>query len=181
MSLGPGPGSGARSDPARTIEAFLVEREGFLRVIGRAEGAWDVLVPSYWKESVACSVNLGARSLRAECFFMRAPEEGHAEVYRLLLQRNARAYLWKFTVNDEGDAGLVAEVPLDSVTDGSLDLLFGTLVTLVDETYVPYMKAGYATSLAEQVRQGGPGLDRPPPWAAEWEGVMRRGREQDGS
>jgi hypothetical protein len=47
-------------------------------------------------------------------------------------------------------------------------VLFGALITLVDETYVPYMKLGFATALREQERAGGPGLKRPP-WAANWE------------
>lgn len=154
---------------AAEVERYLEDQAGSLTVMGRAERTWDVLVPSYWKEAVAASLALGDRSLRAEVFFMRSPEENQELVYRLLLQRNARSYLWKFTVNEAGDASLVAEVPIGAVDGEVLDLLFGTLVTLVDETYGPYMKVGYATSLAEQVRQGGPGLDQPPPWAREWE------------
>lgn len=137
-------------------------------VIGRKGRAWDVMVPSYWKESVAVSLSIGDRSLRAEAFFMRAPEERHDRVYKLLLRRNEHAHLWKFAANEDGDVSLVAEVPLVAVGDEALDVLFGALITLADETYVPYMKLGFATALSEQIRAGGPGLDRPP-WAAKWE------------
>jgi hypothetical protein len=51
------------------------------------------------------------------------------------------------------------------VNEDGLDRLFGTLVELTDETYVPYMKLAYERGLEEQVRKGGPGLDQPPPWA----------------
>jgi Putative bacterial sensory transduction regulator len=163
---------------AAEVERFLREQAGALTVIGRSEDAWDVLVPSYWKETVAASLVLGDHCLRVEAFFMRSPEENHERVFRLLLQRNARSHLWKFTVNESGDASLIAEVPLSGVDDEGLDRLFGTLVSLVDDTYVPYMRLGYATSLAEQVRQGGPGIDQPPPWAREWEAVYRPPEQQ---
>lgn len=172
--------SGGGDDVAGAVGAFLDRQEGFLRVIGRSDRDFDVLVPSYWKESVALSIAVGDRALRAEAFFMRSPEENHDRVYRLLLQRNERAYLWKFAVNEAGDASLVAEVPLAAVDDDCLDRLFGTFVTLVDETYVPYMERGYAGALAEQVRAGGPGLDQPPPWAKEWEASADQPSDQRG-
>jgi hypothetical protein len=173
--------SAGADEVARVVESFLDGQEGFLRVIGRSDRAFDVLVPSYWKESVALSIAVGDRTLRAEAFYMRSPEENHDRVFRLLLQRNERAYLWKFAVNEAGDASLVAEVPLDAVDEDCLDRLFGTFVTLVDETYVPYMERGYAGALAEQVRAGGPGLDQPPPWAKEWEAPDERPSDQRGS
>jgi hypothetical protein len=137
-------------------------------VIGHADRSWDVLVPSYWKEAIAVSFSLGDRSLRGEAFFMRAPEEHHDRAFQLLLQRNQRAHLWKFASNTDGDVMLVTEVPLAAIEESELDVLFGALITLVDETYVPYMKLGFETALREQERAGGPGLKRPP-WAATWE------------
>ncbi|MEX0833745.1 MAG: YbjN domain-containing protein [Actinomycetota bacterium] len=149
------------------LERFLEGHSDDLTVIGRSGRTWDVLVPSYWKETVAVSIALGDRSLRCDCFFMLAPEENAEQVYKTLLRRNERSHVWKFVASAEGDVGLLAELPAAAVTEEELELLFGTLVTLVDDTYVPYMKLGFATSLAEQVRKGGPGLDRPPPWVKE--------------
>lgn len=151
------------------IEAFLKANAEHFTVIGRAEDVWDVLVPSYWKETIAVSLALSDRGIRADAFFMRAPEENAELAYKLLLQRHERAHVWKFSANEAGDVSLVAELPRDAIGDDELDRLFGTLITLVDETYVPYMKIAFATSLEEQVRDGGPGLDQPPPWARGWE------------
>jgi len=151
------------------IDAFLKANAEHLTVIGRAEDVWDVLVPSYWKETIAVSLALSDRGIRADAFFMRAPEENAELAYKLLLQRNERAHVWKFAANEAGDVSLAAELPRDAIADDELDRLFGTLITLVDETYVPYMKIAFATSLEEQVRDGGPGIDQPPPWAREWE------------
>lgn len=155
------------SDLTDLVDAYLAQeaREEHLTVIGQAEGVWDVMVPSYWKESIAVSVRLGDWNLQAEAFFMRAPEENRAEAYHLLLQRNARGGPWRFCANEEGDVVLSAVLPKQAVTGEELDRLFGTLVVLTDETYVPYMKLGYERGLEEQVSKGGPGLDQPPPWA----------------
>jgi putative sensory transduction regulator len=136
-----------------------------LTLVAAADGVWDVMLPSYWKESVAVSLRLGDWNLQAEAFFMRAPEENRAETYHLLLQRNVRSGPWRFCANEEGDVLLSALIPKSAVSEEELDRLFGTLIVVTDETYVPYMKLGYQRGLEEQVRKGGPGVDQPPPWA----------------
>lgn len=154
-------------NPRETIERYVTAAvgDGHLTLVGAAESDWDLLVPSYWKETVAVSLHLGDRTLKAEAFFMRAPEDNAAEAYRLLLQRNERGGPWRFCANDSGDATLVALVPLDALTEEELDRLLGTLVTMTDETYKPYMELAFQRGLEDQVRRGGPGLDKPPPWA----------------
>jgi hypothetical protein len=156
----------APGDPAAVVEVFLEERSGEeLTLLGSREAVWDILLPSYWKESIAVSLELGERHLRAEAFFMRAPEENRTDVYHLFLQRNLRSGPWRFCANESGDVSLVALVPRVAVSEEELDRLLGTLVQITDETYVPAMKLGYERGLEEQVNRGGPGLDQPPPWA----------------
>lgn len=152
---------------ADLVDAYLRQEsdEDRLTLVAAADGVWDVLVPSYWKESIAVSLRVGDWNLQAEAFFMRAPEENRADAYHLLLQRNVRSGLWRFCANEAGDVLLSALVPNAAVSGEELDRLFGTLVVLTDETYVPYMKLAYERGLEEQVRKGGPGLDQPPPWA----------------
>jgi len=157
------------SDPvAEVVLAFLRERadeNGGLTLLGASDAVWDVLLPSYWKETIAVSLELGEWNLRAEAFFMRAPEENRAETFHLFLQRNRRSGPWRFAANEEGDVSLLAALPRAAVTEEELDRLLGSLIQVTDETYVPAMKLGYEKGLAEQVEQGGPGLDQPPPWA----------------
>jgi hypothetical protein len=154
-------------DQATLIDTYLRSEaeEERVTLIGSAGGVWDLLVPSHWKETIAVSLRLGDWNLNAEAFFMRAPEDNVAEAYRLLLQRNARGGPWRFCATEAGDVTLVALLPVAAVSEEELDRLLGTLVTMTDETYVPYMKLAYQRGLEEQVRRGGPGLDQPPPWA----------------
>ena len=157
-----------RERAAGVVHGYLGETppEG-VTLLGSGNGVWDLLVESYWKETIGVTLEVGDRTLRAESFFMRAPEENRAETYHLLLQRNQRSGPWRFCANEAGDVVMLAFVPLEALTEESLDALLGTLVTVSDETYVPAMKLGYKEALAEQVRGGGPGLDQPPPWARE--------------
>lgn len=152
---------------ARTIQAYLERADGEenLTLLGHRENVWDVLVPSYWKETIAASLELGEWSLRAEAFFMRAPEDNRAGAFHLFLQRNQRGGAWRFAATQDGDVSLIAYLPRAGVTGEELDRLMGALVTLTDETYVPAMKLGFERGLEEQVDKGGPGLDQPPPWA----------------
>jgi hypothetical protein len=154
-------------DLGELVDAYLRHEaeEERLTLVAAADGVWDVMLPSYWKESLAVSLRLGDWNLQAEAFFMRAPEENEAGAYQLLLQRNVRSGPWRFCANEDGDVLLSALLPKSAVNEEELDRLFGTLITLTDETYVPYMKLGYERGLEEQVRKGGPGLDQPPPWA----------------
>ncbi|HEX6263481.1 MAG TPA: YbjN domain-containing protein [Actinomycetota bacterium] len=155
------------SDEAVRILAFLRERaqEEELTLLASSDRAWDVLLPSYWKETLAVSLELGDWNLRGESFFMRGPEENRAETFHLLLQRNRRPGPWRFAANEGGDISLLASIPRAAVTEEELDRLLGSLVQITDETFVPAMKLGYERGLAEQVERGGPGLDQPPPWA----------------
>lgn len=160
------------SDMAARIRAHLEQEaaEGRLTLLAASERAWDLMVPSYWKESISASLTLSERTLRAEAFFMRAPEENAGPAYRLLLQRNGSGRLWRFAANEAGDTMLLADVPTGCVTEDLLDQLLGGLLSLTDETYRPFFTQAYATALAEQVAKGGPGLDQPPPWARDVEG-----------
>jgi hypothetical protein len=140
---------------------------GRLTLLGAAGHAFDVLVPSDWKETIAVTLEVGERSLRAEAFFLRGPEEADGAAYRLLLERNRRPGPWRFSASEAGDVWLVAEVPLPVVDEEAVDRLLGGVVAITDETYRPYFRRAFASSLAEQVARGGPGLDAPPPWARD--------------
>jgi len=141
--------------------------EGRLTILGFRGSAAEVLVPSEWKETVAATLWVGERSLRAEAFFLRAPEDPAGPAYRVLLERNLRPGAWRFAASEAGDVWLVAEVPLPTVDAEVLDRLLGGLVALTDETYRPYLRLAFGAALAEQVARGGPGLDSLPPWARE--------------
>lgn len=157
------------ADVAVRIQRYLEREaaEGRVSLIGRSQRAWDVMVPSYFKESVPVSFGLGERCLRAEAFFMRAPEDNAGPAFHLLLHRNLRSRWWRFAATEAGDVSLVAEIAPVAVTDDLLDQVFGELVSLTDETYRPYFRLAYERALAEQVALGGPGLDQPPPWARD--------------
>jgi hypothetical protein len=158
-----------RDRAATVVRGFLDARadEGLVTLLGATDRAFDVMVPSYWKESIAATLEIGERSLRAEAFFMRAPEDDTGRAYRVLLERNERSRAWRFAASETGDVWLVADVPLAAVDEEALDQLLGGLVTMVDETYRPYFRVAFAAALAAQVAAGGPGIDAAPPWARD--------------
>jgi Putative bacterial sensory transduction regulator len=161
-----------RPDPvAAVIDGHLQAEAGAGRitVIGRSARAWDVLVPSYFKETVPVSLVLGDRFLRAEAFFLRSPEDRAADAFRLLLRRNLDTPWWRFAVSDSGDVTMVSDVPRPALDADVLDQLLGGVVRLTDETYRPYFRLAYEQALTDQVARGGPGLDQPPPWAGSWD------------
>lgn len=147
------------------VERFLASHEANLTVRSREADAWEILVPAYAKQAIAVGLRRSRWGLRADTFFMRRPMEQADLVYELVLRRCARAHLWKFYVTDDGDLALRAEMPATSIDEEELGRLFGTLISIVEDTYLQAVGLGFASVMALQVEAGGPGIDAVPPWA----------------
>jgi hypothetical protein len=76
--------------------------------------------------------------------FSGVPDEGHAEVYRILLHRNQRPGPVHFALDDEGDLILTGSVPLEAVDAERVDELLGAVLALSDETFNRVLRAGFA-------------------------------------
>src|SRR5690606_26511480 len=54
------------------------------------EDRWMTMLAGEWKRTIPVLFDLDERSLRVSSLFCGAPDEGHAEVYELVLHRNER-------------------------------------------------------------------------------------------
>ncbi|MTV24453.1 hypothetical protein FTX61_03335 [Nitriliruptoraceae bacterium ZYF776] len=115
------------------------------------EGRWMTMLSGEWKRTIPVLLRLEDRHLTVSSLFAGVPDEQHAEVYRLLLQRNQRPLPVHFALDDEGDLVLVGRVPLAALDATTFDELLGALLTLADETFNQVLRAGFASYLdAEQ-------------------------------
>src|SRR5690606_10183881 len=78
------------------------------------------------------------------------PDEGHAEVYRILLSRNQRPLPVHFGLDDEGDLILTGAVPLEVVDADRVDELLGLVLALSDETFNAGRRAGFSDYIATE-------------------------------
>jgi Putative bacterial sensory transduction regulator len=137
-----------RTAAMAAVAAFLAEEGVPAEELG--DGRWFVRLAGERKLGIGVHLVVGDRTLRAESFFMRAPEEQHARLYHDLLLRQASSYVLRFTLDEHGDLFLVGQVPLRAVTPEEVDRVLGSLLELADGAYLPSVETGFASSLAAE-------------------------------
>ncbi len=135
--------------PAEIIERYLRDRE--IRYEHLADSDWALQLRGERKHSITVLLAVRERTLALESFFMRRPEENHAELYALLLRTNKRAYGIRFALDDVGDVFITARIALESVTDEEIDRLLGAVLTTADELFMPAIEIGFASYLARDL------------------------------
>jgi hypothetical protein len=112
------------------------------------------------KLTIGIVATLGETHLRFESFFMRRPQEHQDAFHQLLLQRNLRARGVAFALDTDGDAFLVASLPVSAVDQTELDRVVGGFLVESDGNFDTAMKIGFATyleaDLAWRAKQGQP-------------------------
>ena len=137
----------------RAREALLATLEANdLDVTEVGEDRWMTMLSGEWKRTIPLLLDLDERTLRITSLLAGVPDEGHADVYRILLQRNQRPLPVHFALDDEGDLVLVGQVPLVALDERAVDELLGAVLTLSDETFNQVLRAGFASYLEVEQR-----------------------------
>lgn len=140
------------------------EREAGRRVVleGLAEAglAADEVAADLWmtelsgerKRTLPVVLRLAQRSLHIRALLCGALDEGHAEVYRYLLERNQDPQPVHFALDEAGDVLLTGQVPLAVLDADSFDRLLGVVLTVVDEVYFNVLRRGFAAYVEVEQR-----------------------------
>jgi hypothetical protein len=105
---------------------------------------WLVVLAGEWKRTIPTLIEVDDRHVKVSSLFAGVPDEGHREVYEVLLHRNARPSPVHFALNDEGDIILLGRVPLDGFDPAQLDQLLGGLLTMSDESFNTVLRSAFA-------------------------------------
>jgi hypothetical protein len=141
---------GARDAARDALLGTLEANDLAIQEVG--EDRWMTMLSGEWKRTIPLLFDLEERSLRVTSLLAGVPDEGHAEVYRILLQRNQRPLPVHFALDDEGDLVLVGQLPLVAVDERAIDELLGAVLTLSDETFNQVLRAGFASYLEGEQR-----------------------------
>ena len=136
------------SDLAQVIADALDERD--LHYQRRDENSFFVTLPGTKKLQTNCWLVLTPHALLVEAFVCRHADENLAEVYRFLLQRNARLYGVHYTIDRAGDIHLVGRVPLVAVVDEEIDKILGQVLEAADGDFNTLLELGFATSIRRE-------------------------------
>jgi hypothetical protein len=156
---GGGPDAVRRAEAA--VEEFLAGAELDAEQVD--EHTWYTMLSGERKKTVPVYLEVSERHLGVQSFFMRAPDENEAALYRYLLGRHLRSYIHRFAVAEDGDLLIVGVVPLAAVTVAELDRVLGQLLSLADEAFDTALRLGFASYIErEQDWRGRAGLARNP-------------------
>ncbi len=116
------------------------------------EDSWFCMLAGERKRTVPVFLDLGERHLAVQSFFMRAPDENEAQLYRYLLGRHLRSHILRFAVAETGDVLLVGVLPSAAVTSEELDVVLGQLLALADEAFEKALRLGFAGYIEREQR-----------------------------
>lgn len=139
-----------RDDVRRRLLAALDAAELDVDDIG--DDRYMTMLAGQWKRTIPVLLQLDERHLEVTSLFCGVPDEGHEEVYAILLHRNERSGPVHFALDDEGDVVIVARVPLVALDDRGIDELLGSLLTTADETYNKVLRAGFSSYIEAEQR-----------------------------
>ncbi|MEM9133417.1 MAG: YbjN domain-containing protein [Actinomycetota bacterium] len=107
--------------------------------------SWFVRLTGVERDSFTVRFHLEQRTLHYETYFMPAPEENEAELFRHLLVRNHRLYGATFAIGDEDAVYLVGQLPNEQINDVELDRILGSMYQWVEQFFRPAMRIGFAS------------------------------------
>ncbi len=115
-----------------------------LQVEPAGEDRWMTMLAGEWKRTIPLLLDLDERTLKVTSLLAGVPDEGHTEVFRVLLAKNQRPLPVHFALDDAGDLVLVGQIPLAALDERTVDELLGAVLTLSDETFNQVLRRGFA-------------------------------------
>lgn len=154
---------GADRDAARDAVGTYGRQHPELHLVREGDDRWFAMLAGDHKRTIPVLLQLGDHTLDVSSFFMRAPDENEAGLYRYLLRRNLRTYLLRFALHPDGDILLVGLLPTAAVTVDTLDHLLGQLLVAADEAFDHALRLGFSSYIErEQAWRAQTGLGRNP-------------------
>ncbi|HVN11167.1 MAG TPA: YbjN domain-containing protein [Kineosporiaceae bacterium] len=133
------------------VRAWL-EGSGLEWEAGARPGEFVVQLPGEAKLRTTVSMLVGDRGLSASAFVVRHPDENHEAFYRRLLTRNARLPGIAFALDRLGDVYLVGRLPVEGVTEDTVDRLLGAILSVADSSFNDLLALGFLESMRREWR-----------------------------
>lgn len=117
---------------------------------GARPGEYVVQLPGERKLRTTTSLLVGDHSLSVSAFVVRRPDENVPRVHRWLLERNARLQGIAFALDALGDVYLVGRLPLEGVTEETVDGLLGSVLATADGAFNELLAMGFLTAMRKE-------------------------------
>lgn len=124
------------------IRLWLEDEEGSVEYAEEVEGRWAVRMRQEARDATTVWFTVGERSLEFEAYVLPEPR-APAEVHRLALKRNARAWRCFFALDAENAVVLRGRLAAERVTVQELDRVLGEVYETIELTFRPMVRAGF--------------------------------------
>lgn len=93
---------------------------------------------------------VGAHHVLVESFVCRSPDENSEQVYRFLLQRNARLRSVAYALDSVGDIHLVGRLGRAGLTIDEIDTVLGVVLDAADADFNAILERGFAAAIRRE-------------------------------
>lgn len=133
---------------ADEVETALAE----LGVPHSREGGDSFLVtlPGERRHRTLVWLVLGTHHVLIESFVCRAPDENAEQVYRYLLQRNAKLRSVAYALDGVGDIHLVGRLGRGQLTAVEIDTVLGVVLETSDADFNAILERGFASAIRRE-------------------------------
>lgn len=142
-------GVGDAPDPVTDVIASALTGLG-LAVVREGQDAFLVTLPGERRHRTLVWLVVGDHEVLVESFVCRAPDENREQVYRFLLQRNAKLRTVAYALDAVGDIHLVGRLARASLTPAELDILLGVVLATSDEDFNAILERGFASAIRRE-------------------------------
>lgn len=118
--------------------------------VREGDDAFLVTLPGERRHRTLVWLVVGPHDVLIESFVCRAPDEHHADVYRYLLQRNAKLRTVAYALDADGDIHLVGRLSVAGLDAAELDTLLGVVLATSDEDFNQILERGFASAIRRE-------------------------------
>ena len=139
--------------PTTTAQISAALTELGVEFSAEPDDAFLLTLPGERRHRTLLWLLVGSHELLVESFVCRAPDENREEVYRFLLQRNAKLRTVAYALDPAGDIHLVGRVGLSALgTDpvSELNTVLGVVLTTSDEDFNQILERGFAGAIRRE-------------------------------
>ncbi len=124
------------------IRLWLEDEDGSVEYAEEVEGRWAVRMRQEARDATTVWFTVGERSLEFEAYVLPEPR-APAEVHRLALKKNARAWRCFFALDAENAVVLRGRLAAGRVTVQELDRVLGEVYETIELAFRPMVRAGF--------------------------------------
>lgn len=124
------------------IRLWLEDEDGSVEYAEELEGRWAVRMRQEARDATTVWFTVGERSLEFEAYVLPEPR-APAEVHRLALKKNARAWRCFFALDAENAVVLRGRLAAERVTVQELDRVLGEVYETIELAFRPMVRAGF--------------------------------------